>query len=121
MMICLDPESFDLIRDFYADRSEIRLLDIVCDFSDAYLRGHALRVGLAGEHTPPEVMAGLLPTLRHDMIFEAERLRDAGLPGYERVWQSAEPGANLLPLARFLGISEAQAREILGDGTLFQD
>lgn len=121
MMICLDPESFDLIRDFYADRSEIRLLDIVCDFSDAYLRGHALRVGLAGEHTPPEVMAGLLPTLRHDMIFEAERLRDAGLPGYERVWQSAEPGANLLPLARFLGISEAQAREILGDGTLFKD
>ena len=121
MIICVDPESFDLIQDFYADRSQIRLLDVVCEFSDDYLAGHARRVGLAGDHTPPEVLTRLLPTIRFDMAFEADRLREAGFEGYERVHQSAEDAVNLLPLARFLGIPEAQAREILGEGTLFKD
>ncbi len=52
MIICLDPSNIDLLHDFYADRSRTRLLDIDCSFSDDYLRGHARRIGLAGEATP---------------------------------------------------------------------
>ena len=64
LVICLDPNNIDLMRDFYSDRSTTRLLEIQCDFSDEYLIGHAKRVGLAGERTSKETIDVLLPTIR---------------------------------------------------------
>jgi Family of unknown function (DUF5928)/Core-2/I-Branching enzyme len=51
LALCVDPASADLIQDFYSDRATVRILEITCDFSDAYLVGHARRVGLAGPET----------------------------------------------------------------------
>ncbi|MEM8981312.1 MAG: DUF5928 domain-containing protein, partial [Pseudomonadota bacterium] len=84
LLICLDPANIELLQDFYADRSETRLLEIDCAFSDDYLIGHARRVGLAGDHTPAETLDALLPTVRYDMVFEAERMRDADFEGHVR-------------------------------------
>ena len=121
MIICLDPSNFDLVKDFYADRSTTRMLEIECTFSDAYLLGHARRVGLAGEHTPEETIERLLPTIRNDVILESDRLRDERYPGYYRMRERANPDENAAALAAFLSIKPEAAREIAEIPHLFSD
>ncbi len=121
LTICIDPASIDLIQDFYADRAEVRLLEVECSFSDAYLIGHAMRVGLAGADTPDEVLDRILPTIRYDLKFESDRLRDADFAGFHRLRESASVEDNARALAAFLGIDEGPAREIAGTHYLFTD
>jgi uncharacterized protein DUF5928/core-2/I-Branching enzyme len=121
LVICLDPNNMDLLRDFYADRSRTKLLEIECDFSDDYLLGHARRVGLAGERTPPETLQRLLPTIRGDVLHESDQMRDAEFEHFYVVRETAGEGENCLPVARFLDIPEERAAEILSAGQLFSD
>ena len=99
----------------------MRLLEITCDFSDDYLIGHARRVGLASPNTSAAAMERLLPTIRYDVRFESDRLRDMDLPGHHRIRQSAGPAENALPLAAFLDIPIGQAQEIAATDYLFVD
>jgi len=121
LIICIDPANTDLMQDFYNDKAKVRLLEIQCDFSDDYLIGHARRVGLAGERTSPEVIDRLLPTIRYDVRFESDRLRDGNFPGFSRIRQTATVQENTLPLAEFLDISLEKAREIAATEYLFVD
>jgi hypothetical protein len=121
LVFCLDPADLETIEDFYSDRCVTKLLEVECQFSDDYLAGHACRVGLAGERTPPEVMQRLLPTLRSDILFERDRIRDRGLPHTHRIREGAPPEENAQPLAAFLDISEAKAQEIVATDYLFTD
>ena len=121
LLVCLDPAAIDLLQDFYADRCTTRTLEIECDFSDDYLLGHARRVGLAVERTPPEVLARLLPTIRYDVRFESDRLRDANFANLTRLRQSASVEENTAPLARFLSLPPETAREIAATHYLFTD
>ncbi|WP_444452216.1 DUF5928 domain-containing protein [Rhodobacter capsulatus] len=121
LVLCLDPAAIDLMLDFAADKCATRVLEIECDFSDDYLIGHARRVGLAGEHTPPEVLARLLPTIRNDLAHESEQMRDAGFPVFHRIRQAASPEENAAPLAAFLGIDLWLAQEIAATDYLFVD
>lgn len=121
LLLCMDPSEFELLRDFCADRATTRILEIDCDFSDDYLAGHARRIGLAGDATPPEVLARLLPTIRADIAHEAERIRDAGFACLGRIRQGAGPDENAVPLAAFLSIPVATAREIAATDHLFSD
>jgi Family of unknown function (DUF5928)/Core-2/I-Branching enzyme len=121
LLFCVDPSSTDVVRDLHDDRAHLRLLEIECDFSDAYLTGHAGRVGLAGAHASQSDVARLLPTIRHDMRFESERLRDLNLPEHFRLRELAGPDENAAVLARFLGVSLDKAREIAATEYLFAD
>jgi Family of unknown function (DUF5928)/Core-2/I-Branching enzyme len=121
LMLCIDPGNMDLLQDFYNDKAKIRLLEIQCDFTDDYLIGHAKRVGLAGETTTADVIAKLMPTIRYDVRFESDRIRDAGFPGYFRIRQAATVDENTVPLAEFLDIPPEKAREIAGTHYLFTD
>ncbi|TCP62787.1 core-2/I-Branching enzyme [Rhodovulum bhavnagarense] len=121
LIICLDTGALDLMQDFYSDRSRTRMLEIQCQFSDEYLIGHAHRVGLAGERTPPEVLDRLLPTIRNDVIFESDRIRDAGFTHLYRIRETDNPEQNALPLAEFLSISSETAHEIAQTPYLFHD
>ena len=121
MIFCIDPANVDLMQDFFNDKAQVRLLEIECDFDDAYLIGHARRVGLAGDSTPPEVMARLMPTIRYDVKFESDRIRDAGFPALFRIRQSASVDENTSPLAEFLDIPAPKAREIAATDYLFVD
>ena len=121
LIICLDPDNMDLLRDFYADRSRTKLLEIECVFSDEYLLGHARRVGLAGERMPPETLARLLPTIRGDVIHESDQMRDAEFEHFYVLRETAGQGENSLPVARFLDIPEERAAEILSADHLFSD
>ncbi len=121
LLICLDPANIDLFRDFYSDRSETRLLEIECNYTDDYLEGHAKRVGLAGEHTSAETFRTLLPTIRNDVFRESELIRDQKFPEFYRIREKNDPEVNAEPLAGFLGIDLSKAREIAATEHLFVD
>lgn len=117
----IDPSEFTTLQDFYNDRCVTRLLEIECTFSDDYLIGHARRVGLAGQETARPIIEKLLPTIRNDVLYESERIRDAGFPQSYRIRETADPEQNTSALAAFLGISEEKAREIAQTPHLFSD
>ena len=121
LIVCIDPENVDFMQDFYNDKAKVRLLEVECDFSDDYLIGHAKRVGLASDSTPRETIDRLLPTIRYDVRFEGDKLRDAGFPNLLRIRESASVDENTVPLAEFLGIPAATAREIAATEFLFVD
>ena len=121
LIICLDTASIDLMQDFFSDRSTTRLLEIECGMTDAFLSGHAKRVGLAGEETPPESLAQLLPTIRYDIIFESDRIRDAGFSNHLRIRESATPAENAPAIASFLQVPDETARALAETPYLFVD
>jgi len=121
LILCVDPSNVELIQDFYADRARVRLLEIDCTFTDDYLIGHAKRVGLAGPQSSERALAQLLPTIRYDVKFDSERLRDLNLVGHAVLRQAASPDENSLPLAEFLDIPVEKAREIAATDYLFVD
>ena len=121
LIVCLDTVNLDLIQDFFADRSMTRLLEIECEFSDDYLMGHAKRIGLAGEQTAEETMQQLLPTIRYDVVFESDRIRDAGLENHLRLREALGPDENAEAIAAFLSVSEDVARAIAQTPYLFAD
>jgi hypothetical protein len=121
LIICLDTASIDLMQDFFSDRSTTRLLEIECSFSDAYLSGHALRVGLAGEQTSQETLAQLLPTIRYDVVFESDRIRDANFPNHLRLRESQSAQDNAAALASFLSVGDDVARTLAETPYLFVD
>ena len=121
LLICVDPACTDLIADFRADRCETRVLEVICDFSDDDLAGHARRVGLAGPQALPKVLDPLLPALRCAFREESDRLRDAAPGPFHRIRQGADDAENAVALAAFLGIPAARALQIADPGTLFAE
>ncbi len=121
LVICVDPASTDLILDFYDDRAQVRLLEIDCTFTDDYLIGHARRMGLAGPLTSASALARLLPTIRYDVRYESDRLRDLHLAGHFRIREADPAAQNAGPLAAFLGVSPDAAQDIAATDYLFVD
>ncbi len=121
LIVCIDPANLDLLNDFASDRSVTRILEIECQFSDDYLIGHAMRVGLAGDQTSQDTLTRLLPTIRNDMVYEADRIRDAQFENHCRMREVAEPDDNADALAAFLKISADKAQEIAQTDYLFAD
>ena len=121
LVICLDPSAIELMQDFTSDRAQVRLLEIDCDFTDDYLLGHARRVGLAGERTPQDVADRLLPTIRYDLKFESDRIRDAHFAALYRLRESADLAENTRAMAGFLGVPADLAQQIAATEYLFVD
>ncbi len=97
------------------------MLEIDCQFGDAYLVGHAVRVGLAGETTPQDTIDRLLPTVRQNFQFETDQIRDADFAGYHRISEFEDRDANILSLSKFLDVPAETARDILSIDYLFTD
>lgn len=121
LIICIDPANLDLIKDFYGQATATRLLEIDCEFTDDYLLGHATRVGLASVHSTPETIARLLPTMRYDVRFESDRIKEANLDHHYKLRQSFGIAENTKVLADFLQVDPAICREILSLDHLFMD
>ncbi|SLN36815.1 DUF5928 domain-containing protein [Roseisalinus antarcticus] len=121
LIICLDTSSIDLMRDFYSDRSTTRLLEVRCTFTDEYLIGHAKRVGLAGAGASRETIDRLLPTIRHDVVYESERIRDGGFANHGRIGETWSIEQNAGALQSFLTVSDEVARGIAETNHLFVD
>lgn len=121
MIVCMDPTNLDLLNDFASDRSQTKFLEVECQFTDEYLIGHAMRVGLAGEQTSTETLERLLPTIRGDIVHESDLVRDAGFEQHYRIRQSASAEENAEPLSEFLSIDVPKAHEIVAAEHLYAD
>ncbi len=121
LVICMDPNNIDMMQDFYSDRSTTRLLEVESQFSDEYLVGHAMRVGLAGDRTPEDAITQLLPTIRSDVHFESDRIRDAGFEEYYCLREVGSVEENSKVLADFLSLPTEKAAEIASTEGLFAD
>jgi hypothetical protein len=121
LIVCMDPSNIDLMHDFASDRSVTRMLEIECQFSDDFLTGHALRVGLAGEQTSQETLNRLLPTIRNDIDYESDRIRDAGFEHHYRLRETGSEDENVASLSHFLNLPEEKARAIVRSDYLFAD
>ncbi len=121
LVFCIDPANVDLMQDFFNDKATVKLLEIECDFTDECLIGHAKRVGLASDCTPKETIDRLLPTIRYDVSFESDRIREAGFSRFFRIRQSASADENALHLSEFLNIPIDKARAISETEYLYVD
>jgi hypothetical protein len=121
LAICLDTSSLDLLTDFFTDRATVRLLEIECRFDDDYLIGHAKRVGLAGPQTGDATLGRLLPTIRHDMIFERDSIRDEKFPNATRISETGSVDENAHAIAQFLSVNFDVARSLAETPHLFVD
>lgn len=121
VVICLDTAGIELMQDFYADKSTTRLLEIECRLDDEYLIGHARRVGLAGQNAGKDVIGSLLPTIRQDIVFERDRIRDSGFPNVTRIREDASEEQNAAALAAFLDVSDEVALKLAQTPHLFVD
>lgn len=113
LVICLDPHALSIVTDFTRDRIETRVLLIETGLTDAYVRGHIVRAGLAAADASEEQLDALVPLVRAELQLEAERLRDLELAAFHSIAESAEAGDNALNLAEFLDISPARAARVL--------
>ena len=73
------------------------------------------------ERTPPETLERLLPTIRRDVSFESEEIRDAEFPNVTRMREWGATEENAAALAQFLDISDERATEIASTEHLFAD
>ncbi|MGX0903924.1 hypothetical protein ACSSV8_002509 [Roseovarius sp. MBR-79] len=121
LIVCMDPGNMDLLEDFCRDRAKTKLLEVQCTFTDDYLIGHAKRVGLAGDQTPQDTLARLLPTIRGDITHECDRIRDAEFENHLILRESDGRGQYPDLLARFLDIPPEKAQEIAQTKHLFAD
>lgn len=121
LMICLDPSNIELLRDFSSDRSEFRILEVDVDFDDAYVLGHAKRVGLVAENTPVGTLIGLLPSVKNDLRYELEALRDSDFANYFRLVQGNSVTRNGEALASFANMSTESAQSIASKTWMFND
>ncbi|WP_108894639.1 DUF5928 domain-containing protein [Palleronia abyssalis] len=121
LVICADTADLDLLRDFEADRSVMRVLELDCEFDDGYLAGHAQRLGLFGENPGPEALHRLLPTVRADIHFESEAIRDAGFANYTRIREAEPVEKRIDPLVEFLSVNREVAVRITQLPYLFDD
>ncbi|MCB1337859.1 MAG: glycosyl transferase [Maritimibacter sp.] len=121
LVVAMDPNNMELFRDFFSDRSTTRLLEIESEFTDDWLRGHAMRVGLAGPRTPEDAIERLLPTIRSDIYLESDRIRDAGFGHLYLLRETAAATENARALEGFLSIPHKRAMEIARTPHLFND
>ena len=119
LVICVDPSNIELLRDLNADGAEVRFLHIECDFDDAYLTGHARRIGLAGDKTPTATIARLLPTMRNEIAYETDEILDANFPNINRIRQKNPTNSNAIQINQFLGVADDKASDIAGAQHLF--
>lgn len=121
MLICVDPSNFALLEDVYRDSATVRMLHLQCDFDDAYLVGHAQRVGLLGEDATSEIRARVLPTLRYDFDHETARIEAAGFGNTYTLTETASLNDRTDTLRHFLNVDPGDAARIAEIPHLFAD
>jgi len=82
---------------------------------------HAKRVGLVAENTPVGTLVGLLPSVKNDLCYELEALRDSDFANYFRLVQGNSVTRNGEALASFANMSTESAQSIASKTWMFND
>lgn len=119
LTICLDPANIDAVQDFVDDGSTVRILDVRCDMDEAWIEGHAERIGLGTRTSNGGMHAGVLRALDLQIQEEQARLAALRLPGYRTISQGSSPGEMARPIATALNLSIDDAARIARMEDLF--
>lgn len=119
LIICLDTSHLELLQDFFGDKSYTKMLEIECAFDDENLLGHAMRIGLASSETPAGTLNQLIPTIRNDIAYESDRIRDENFAGYHLISENDAVEKNAETLARFLAVDHDTAHSLANTPYLF--
>lgn len=121
LTFCCDPSNLGLLRDLASDGCALTLLELATDVDDAWLEGHASRIGLGSRSEAGGLHAGLMTTLRRNIADESTAIRDLSLPGHRVVHTSDTPGAMARPMADVFGVSVDVAGRIAQHARLSED
>jgi len=121
LVICADPGNIELLDDFYADRCTTKVLELACSFDNDYLKGHAVRTGLAGENSTEDTVRRILPTIRMDFAYESNLIRDRNYPQFYSISDRASPEDNTMQISAFMDVTEDKARQIAHTPHLFAE
>ena len=83
--------------------------------------GHAKRVGLIADHTPVETIVRLLPSVRNDLRFETDQLRDREYDNHYRIVQNGPRIKNIEQFSGFADLEPGDAEAIVEQDWLFSD
>ena len=112
LTICLDPSNLETIADFANDRCRMRVLDMRCNFDDAFLAGHAQRIGLADSNISAEMSGSLTAALHNNIRADQDSLQEMGLPALYMINETASDETNGVALASFMKTPTARAEKI---------
>lgn len=119
LLICLDPARLDVLRDFASDGCDLRVLEVQSPLDNAFLEGHAHRIGLGGSANGEAFMAEVLSTLRREIEAESTALHEINLERLERISPDQPTHKNIAALASFLSISNDKAQKIAETPNLY--
>lgn len=120
LTFCLDPANLEAIEDFIADGCTVRLLDVGCRYDEAWIEGHAERIGLGTRASNGAMHAGVLRSLALQIEEDHRKLRDMRLSGFYAVSEGQVPGEMARPIADALNISIDDAARIARMEDLFE-
>lgn len=121
LLICADPSNIELLDDFNADRCTTRMLELQCSYDDNYLRGHAIRTGLAGATSAEDTIKRIVPTIRMDFSYESNAIRDRNYSNFYSISDRNHPEENMMQISAFMDLPEDRARELAETPYLFSD
>ncbi|MBB5516837.1 hypothetical protein FHS89_002879 [Rubricella aquisinus] len=121
LVICLDPANIDTLRDIQQDDCGLRVLEIRCTVDDAYMLGHAKRIGMIADVSDVTVASPLLMALHRQFKDESDALRDLNLTHFYSVDDRASLPINVENVARFLSVPPEQATTCLRDHRIFKE
>ncbi|MFS4438130.1 DUF5928 domain-containing protein [Paracoccaceae bacterium GXU_MW_L88] len=121
LLLGIDSSADHILRDLKQGGAAIRVLEIDCEISDEYLRGHAQRVGLGGAEHGAQMQQTILGALRRDFTIEQERLRATDPANTTLLTQGGNWGQNRAAMMKFLDIDIPAAERLLHTPNLFDD
>ena len=113
LVIGMDPSNFGALADLASDSCEMRVLEVDCQISTAYLRGHADRIGLEQQSIGEGLQHATLYALHHNILEDSAQLRDLDGAKLFTIREVAPEEPNAVALASFLDISMARAHTVL--------
>jgi hypothetical protein len=108
LAICLDPAQAVALADLAADACRVRVLFVRIHADEAWLAGHAGRMGLLGGSAAAS--AALIATLGRDVAAEERRILGMGLNELVIVGEECDAAA----VGAFLGLTPPPAAGIMG-------
>ncbi|MEM9050016.1 MAG: DUF5928 domain-containing protein [Pseudomonadota bacterium] len=119
LMFCLDPGQTGIIDDLARDPCRLTVLEIETPLSDAFLAGHAARIGLMPQDATDRVTRDVVEALRRQIAQERHAVDRLGLRALARIGPHTPPDRLFAQTARFLNVTETEARGLIDPNALF--
>ncbi|MEM9210693.1 MAG: DUF5928 domain-containing protein [Pseudomonadota bacterium] len=120
MIICLDPESTDILADLATDKGEVMVVYLDRNLDEDYFKGHAQRTGQLPEMVSDEEWTVLLRSMKERLTRSASDLKHPKLMRFAALRDADSDNTRAAHFASVFDCSKEVARDILGRSGLYQ-